>query len=178
MSANVWNRISSNHTHSSHNFSIKIIQIRKCLPCIRRIVLIWQQFITFAGLLKFGFWNVKHYFAYMSYSGFLFSYSQLYAIFFTFFFLFSSLSVRGLRLFCQCVIFTIYVLLCVCKSSHIYFICTVKSWGDFCILLPHRCKSAVKWFNSSKRFLLYTFITWTIMQFSWFYSAFSRSHSQ
>lgn len=93
-------------------------------------------------------------------------------------FFFSSLSVRGLRLFCQCVIFTIYVLLCVCKSSHIYFICTVKSWGDFCILLPHRCKSAVKWFNSSKRFLLYTFITWTIMQFSWFYSAFSRSHSQ
>lgn len=88
MSANVWNRISSNHTHSSHNFSIKIIQIRKCLPCIRRIVLIWQQFITFAGLLKFGFWNVKHYFAYMSYSGFLFSYSQLYAIFFTFFFYF------------------------------------------------------------------------------------------
>lgn len=122
--SNVWNRISSNHTYTSYNFSIKIIQMRKCLLHIQRIVFIWQLFITFAWfieILVFGIWNIIlhtcHILAsYLAAANFMPS-------FFPFFFL----SVRGLRLFCLCVIFTICVVLSVCKSSHIYFICTVRA---------------------------------------------------
>lgn len=137
MSEHVGNRISSNHTHTSHNFTIKIIQIRKC----------FKELCSFGNyllhLLAF-YWNLaSEYFAYMSFSGFLFSCSQL-CLFFHF-----ACSQLEFYAFFVYVSYSPFMFHCLYANLAIHTPFVRWNQRDFWISLLHRCKSAEKWFNSS-----------------------------